>query len=74
MILSRQLSLDEIEIRLALAAGADKPAIAATISKNLNNWAARAGGRIGSLDFSQTPPERDPASHKLVRVLSRVRQ
>jgi len=69
-----QLSLDEIEIRLSLGQGADTAAITSAIERNLEMWATRAGGSIGSLRFSDTPPVRDPVSHKLVRVISRVTQ
>ncbi len=64
-----QYGPDDIEIKLELAAGADRAAIEDTIIANLTYWADRAGGRLGSVRFSDTPPQRDPESHKLVRVL-----
>ena len=67
-----QHSLDDIEIRLALAAGAAKDPIAATIVANLSGHAEKAGGRLGQVRFADVPPHRDPTSHKLVRVISHV--
>jgi hypothetical protein len=66
-----QWSLADIEVRLHLAPGADQAAIERAIRDNLAHWAARAGGRVAGLRFSDTPPTRDPTSHKLVRVLNR---
>jgi putative adenylate-forming enzyme len=62
---------DDLEVRLRLAAGADRGGIEAEIRRNLAYWAARAGGRVPSLRFTGAPPEPDPTSHKLVRVLNR---
>ncbi|MCP3994558.1 MAG: hypothetical protein GY722_05765 [bacterium] len=67
-----QLSIDSVEIRLSLAPGADRTAITSAITSNLKSWAARADGHLGSIRFSDEPPLRDPQSHKLVRVISRV--
>ena len=64
-----QYEPDDIEIKLELAVGADRAAIEDTIITNLAYWADRAGGRLGFVRFSDSPPERDPESHKLVRVL-----
>lgn len=64
-----QRSRDEVEVRLALADGADVAAIHQAITTNLDHWATRAGGRIGQVRFRDTPPVRDPVSHKLVRVV-----
>lgn len=66
-----QHSLDDIEIRLELADGADEAAVRQAIVSNLEHWAERAGGRIGHIRFSREPPVRDAVSHKLVRVVSR---
>jgi putative adenylate-forming enzyme len=68
-----QLSPDEIEIRLDVSDGADVEAMRRTITANLEYWATRAHGRIGSVRFSDARPSRDPLSHKLVRVVSRCR-
>ena len=64
-----QYGPDDIEIRLVLAAGADRAVIEDTIISNLTHWADRAGGRLGAVRFSDLPPEPDPKSHKLVRVI-----
>lgn len=66
-----QLAPDEIEIRLDVAEGADVSAVHRTITANLEYWATRAHARIGTVRFSGARPERDPVSHKLVRVVSR---
>ena len=68
-----QLSPDEIEIRLDVSNEADLEAIRRTITANLEHWATRAHGRIGTVRFSDARPSRDPISHKLVRVVSRCR-
>lgn len=68
-----QTSLEEIEVHLLLAAGADRPAILRAIVANLSFWAGRAGGRLGRVTLSDTAPQRDPASRKLVRVVSHCR-
>lgn len=66
-----QWSLDDIEVRLHLAPAADRASIEQTIRANLGFWAARAGGHVGGIRFSDVPPTRDPTSHKLIRVLNR---
>jgi putative adenylate-forming enzyme len=66
-----QHSLDRIEIRLVLESGADRDRVEATISANLAFWAAKVGGRLGELEFSTVPPERNPNSLKLIRVVRR---
>ena len=66
-----QWGLDDVEVRLRLAEGADRPAIESAIRSNLAHWAARAGGEVPGLRFTGTAPERDPTSHKLVRVQNR---
>jgi len=67
-----QYDPDDIEIRLELTTGADTTAIHGAIVANLAYWADRAGGRLGAVRFSDTPPQRDPVSHKLVRVVRRA--
>lgn len=66
-----QYSPEEIEIRLLLAADAAAPDLQRAIISNLAYWADRAGGRLGTVRFSETRPTRDPVSHKLVRVVNR---
>ncbi len=68
-----QLSPDQIEIRLDLTNGADVAEIRRAVIANLEHWSRRAGGRIAEVRFTDTPPTRDPVSHKLVRVVSRCR-
>lgn len=67
-----QAAPDDLEVRLHLAPGADRAAIQAQVRGNLAYWARRAGGRLGGVRFPDAPPVRDPRSHKLVRVVSRV--
>jgi putative adenylate-forming enzyme len=64
-----QHSPDQIEIRLQLRPGADRPHIEATIGVNLAYWAQKVGGRLGELLFTEAPPERNPNSLKLIRVV-----
>ena len=66
-----QHSPDQIEIRLQLRPGADRPHIEATIGVNLAYWAQKVGGRLGELLFTEAPPERNPHSLKLIRVVRR---
>lgn len=68
-----QTSIDEIELHLSLAPGADRTAILQAIVTNLSFWADRAGGRLGRVTLSDAPPRRDPGSRKLVRVVSHCR-
>lgn len=65
-----QHGLEDIELRLALAEGADRRAIEEKITANLAFWAGRAGGRVAGLRFSDARPVRDPVTRKLVRVVS----
>jgi putative adenylate-forming enzyme len=69
-----QWDTSELEVRLRLAQGADRAAIASEVRRNLDYWAERAGGQIRSVDFPDVEPIRDPGSHKLVRVVRRSRQ
>lgn len=66
-----QHSLDSIEIRLVLKEGADRAAIESSIRTNLARWAEKAGGALGQVTFSPAPPERNPTSRKLIRVVRR---
>jgi len=60
-----------LEVRLHLAAGADRATIESSVRKNLDYWAQRAGGQFGTVNFPDAEPTRDPGSHKLVRVIRR---
>ena len=66
-----QYDFDDIEIKLDLAESGDRTAVEAAILANLSYWAERAGGVLGTVRFSDDPPQRDPESHKLVRVVRR---
>jgi putative adenylate-forming enzyme len=66
-----QWDTGELEVRLHLAQGADRPAIESEVRRNLDYWAQRAGGRLGCVHFPDLEPVRDPGSHKLVRVVRR---
>ena len=62
---------DHIEIRLVLKPEADRPKIEQTIYANLAWWAAKAGGQLGRVVFTDQLPERNPHSQKLIRVVRR---
>jgi putative adenylate-forming enzyme len=64
-------ALSDLEVRLLLEPGADRPAIEQAILDNLAHWARRAGGQLGTVRFTDVPPARNPTSHKLVRVINR---
>jgi hypothetical protein len=64
---------DDLEVRLLLEPWANRPAIESTIRDNLTYWARRAGGRLGTVRFTATPPTRNEASHKLIRVINEHR-
>ena len=68
-----QWDTSELEVRLHLAQGADRPAIESEVRRNLDYWARRAGGQIADVRFPDVQPTRDPGSHKLVRVIRRSR-
>ncbi|OGO62943.1 MAG: hypothetical protein A2030_07330 [Chloroflexi bacterium RBG_19FT_COMBO_50_10] len=59
---------DRIEIRLQLKPRSDRPIIERQIYTNLAYWAAKVGGDLGEILFSEKIPERNPNSHKLIRV------
>lgn len=63
--------LDDLEVRLLLEPGANRAVIEQTIRDNLAHWARRAGGRLGTIRFTDTPPTRNANSHKLIRVINR---
>lgn len=63
---------DAIEIRLVTAPGADRAAIEAAVLGNLRWRAEAVGGVLGRVTFTDTPPERNPRSQKLIRVIRRV--
>lgn len=64
-----QHSLEDIEVRLLVKPGANRASIEAAVRANLAYWAERAGGALGALRFSGAPPERNPNSQKLIRVV-----
>jgi len=64
---------DDLEVRLLLEPGADRAFIEQAIRDNLAHWARRAGGRLGIVRFTDTPPTRNETSHKLIRVVNRLR-
>ena len=66
-----QYSLDDIEIRLILKPGTQPLPVQEAICANLGWWADKAGGRLGRITFTQTPPERNPNSRKLIRVVQK---
>lgn len=66
-----QHSLDRVEIRLHLQPNADRAQIEAGVRRNLEYWVRRVGGRLAAIEFSDTFPERNPNSFKLIRVVRR---
>jgi putative adenylate-forming enzyme len=64
-----QHSVDSIEIRLVLKEGANRPLIERNVCDNLKWWASKAGGDLGEITFAYRPPERNPGSQKLIRVM-----
>lgn len=64
----------DLEVRLHLAPGAPRPEVEAAVRRNLAYWAARAGGGLWPVSFSDVPPQPDPRSHKLVRVTHQSRR
>lgn len=66
-----QWAPDDIEVRMLLEDGADRAAISRAVLANLEHWAARADGVLGTVRFTATPPTPNEGSHKLVRVENR---
>jgi putative adenylate-forming enzyme len=64
-----QYAPDKLEIRLVLKAGADREAIENIIRQNLCDWIAKTGGEAGDIIFTATPPQKNPRSHKMIRVV-----
>lgn len=64
-----QHSLDSIEIRLVMKPGADRAALENTIRENLEWRIKKAGGQLNEINFNDKPPERNPQSQKLIRVV-----
>ena len=62
---------DAIEIRLVLEPGVERQTIEGAILGNLAWRVQTVGGRLGAVHFSDKPPERNPRSHKLIRVVRR---
>lgn len=66
-----QHSPEEIEIRLSLEANADRAAITQKVLENLRWRADKIGAALGEVRFSDRPPEPNPRSGKLIRVVRR---
>ena len=64
-----QHSIDSIEIRLLLKEGANRPQIEESVLRNLRWWSSKASGVLGKVSFAYQKPERNPGSHKLIRVV-----
>jgi putative adenylate-forming enzyme len=60
-----------VEVRLELGDGTDRARIEEAIRANLAFWADRVDGQLGEIRFSTEPPERNPNSRKLIRVVRR---
>ena len=50
--------MDEIEIRLVLQPNAAAAAVEDAVRANLGWWAEKAGGQLGQITFTRTPPAR----------------
>jgi putative adenylate-forming enzyme len=66
-----QHNLDSLEIRLHLQPNAARTDIETRILHNLEYWAQRVAGRLGTVTFSDELPERNSNSLKLIRVVRR---
>jgi putative adenylate-forming enzyme len=64
-----QRAVDAVEIRLVLEPGSDRTAIQAAVRDNLLWRAQTVKGRLDHIYFSDQPPERNPRSQKLIRVM-----
>jgi putative adenylate-forming enzyme len=64
-----QHAADKLEIRLVLKSGADREAIERDIKQRLCEWIAKTGGEPGDIFFTETPPQKNPRSHKMIRVV-----
>jgi putative adenylate-forming enzyme len=64
-----QHAVDKLEIRLVLKNGADRAAIEKNIMQRLCDWIAKTGGEPGDIFFTETPPQKNPRSHKMIRVV-----
>lgn len=63
-----QHSPGQMEICLEITPGADRELIEKQICANLSFWATKLNGDLGEIVFSESLPERNPNSHKLIRV------
>jgi phenylacetate-coenzyme A ligase PaaK-like adenylate-forming protein len=64
-----QRAFDTVEIRLVLEPGADRAAIERAVRENLLWRVETIKGQLGTIYFSDKLPERNPRSHKLIRVV-----
>lgn len=64
-----QLSEDRLEIRLVLKEGTDKKAIEEAVRRNLGHWLKKIGAGPVELVFTDTPPQKNPRSRKMIRVV-----
>jgi putative adenylate-forming enzyme len=66
-----QHTMDTIEIRLVLRPGTERTAIEKAVRDNLAWRMKQVGGQFGEIHFNDSLPERNPQSHKLIRVVRR---
>jgi putative adenylate-forming enzyme len=64
-----QHSPAKMEIRLQVKPEADHTAVEKQIRSNLSYWTDKLNGELGEIIFSDAAPERNPNSHKLIRVV-----
>ncbi len=64
-----QHTLDSIEIRLVLKPGVERTAIEKIVRHNLVWRINKVGQQPGQIYFNDKPPDRNPQSHKLIRVV-----
>lgn len=64
-----QVGEDRLEIRLLLKDGADRNTIEDAVRQNLDRWLKKIGAGPVELVFTETPPQKNPRSHKMIRVV-----
>ncbi|MGI5838974.1 MAG: F390 synthetase-related protein [bacterium] len=63
----------KLEIRLLLKDNADRYSIENKIRDNLQEWVAKAGGIPAEIFFPDRLPQKNPRSHKMIRVVRNSR-
>jgi putative adenylate-forming enzyme len=58
-----------LEVRLVLQPCADREAVEMIIRENIYGWSEKSGGEPPVITFTDTPPQKNPRSHKMIRVV-----